>query len=122
VAADRLVLEGMQFFGYHGDVEAERALGSRLYVDVELVADLSVAGRSDELADTLDYTRCYGIVRDVIEKEQHRLLEAVADRIAAALLAEPRAQSVRVRVAKHPPMPGTLERVAVVLTRERSTA
>lgn len=112
----------MQFFGHHGDVEAERALGSRLYVDVDLVADLSVAGRSDELADTLDYTRCFGIVRDVVEREQHRLLEAVAERIAAALLAEPKAQSVRVRVAKQPPMAGTLDRVAVELTRERSTA
>ena len=112
----------MQFFGYNGDVEAERALGSRVYVDVEVEADLSVAGRSDDLADTVDYVRCYGIVRDIVEREQHHLLEAIAERIAASLLAEPRADAVLVRVAKVPPMPGTLERCAVVLRRDRGSA
>ena len=121
VGVDRLLLEGMQFFGHHGDVEAERALGSRVHVDIELEADLSVAGRSDDLADTLDYVRCYEIVREIVEHEQHHLLEAVAERIADSLLAEPKADAVRVRVAKEPPMPGSLERFAVVVRRDRGS-
>jgi dihydroneopterin aldolase len=119
VGGDKLVLEGMRFFGHHGDVDAERELGSHVYVDVELSADLSAAGHSDVLGDTLDYVRCYGIVRDVVEGRQYRLLEAIAEGIAAALLQEPRADSVRVRVAKQPPIDGYIERCAVIIERAR---
>ena len=117
--SDRLVLEGMQFFGHHGDVEAERALGSRVYVDVEVRADLSTAGRSDSLDDTVDYVRCYDIVRTVVEKRQFRLLEAIAEAIATGLLEQPRALAVRVRVAKQPPLAGAIDRCAVIVERER---
>ena len=109
----------MRFFGHHGDLAAERELGSHVYVDVELGADLSAAGRSDALADTLDYVHCYGVVRDVVEQRQYHLLEALADAIATALLAEPRAESVRVRVAKQPPLDGAIERCAVIIERRR---
>ena len=54
MGGDKLALEGMRFFGHHGDVDAERELGSHVYVDVELTADLSAAGRSDVLGDTLE--------------------------------------------------------------------
>ena len=116
---DRLLLEGMEFFGHHGDLEAERALGSRLYVDVEIGADLAPSGASDRLEDTVDYVRCYEVVRSVVEEGQHRLLETVAERVAAALLDIARVERVRVRVAKQPPVRGAFERFAVVIDRER---
>jgi len=54
MGGDRLLLEGMEFYGYHGDIDAERALGGRYRVDVAVSADLRAAGRSDSLTDTLD--------------------------------------------------------------------
>ena len=117
---DRLLLQGMEFYGYHGDIEAERALGGRYSVDVELVADLRAAGRSDSLDDTIDYVRCFQVVRDLVENRQYRLLEALAAGIAGALLAEhAAAQAVKVRVAKQPPVRGTFQRFAVELERRR---
>lgn len=109
----------MEFFGHHGDLAAERELGSRIYLDVEIAADLSTAGETDRLEDTLDYVRCFEIVRTVVEQAQHCLLEAVADRVATALLEQPRARRVRVRVAKQPPIAGGISRVAVVLERSQ---
>jgi dihydroneopterin aldolase len=120
MAHDRLLLEGLQFFGHHGDVEAERALGGRVDVDVEIRADLSVAGHSDNLGDTVDYVRCYDAVRQVVETRQHNLLETVAESIAVALLADERIESVRVRVAKQPPIAGVFHRFAVVIERDRT--
>jgi dihydroneopterin aldolase len=118
--ADKLLLEGMEFFGYHGDIEAERSLGGRYRVDVELDADLRAAGRSDSIDDTVDYVRCFQLVRDLVENRQYRLLEAMAEAIAATLLREhARARSVRVRVAKQPPVRGTFERFAVEVRRGR---
>jgi dihydroneopterin aldolase len=120
VSPDRLLLQGMEFYGYHGDIEAERALGGRYSVDVELVADLRAAGRSDDIGDTIDYVRCFQVVRDLVENQQYRLLEAMAEAIAQALLREHgRADTVRVRVAKQPPVRGTFRRFAVEVERRR---
>ena len=117
---DRLLLEGMEFYGYHGDIEAERALGGRYRVDVEVRADLSVAGRTDALDDTLDYVRCFQLIRDTVENGQYRLLEALAEAIADVLLEQRHARGVRVRVAKTPPVRGGFDRFAVVIDRERA--
>jgi dihydroneopterin aldolase len=120
MSGDRLLLEGMEFYGYHGDIEAERALGGRIEVDVEVLADLSAAGRSDALADTLDYVRCFQLVRDIVENRQFHLLEALAEAIAGVLLEQRHARGVRVRVAKTPPVRGGFDRFAVVNERARA--
>ena len=120
MGGDRLLLEGMEFYGYHGDIDAERALGGRYRVDVAVRADLRDAGRSDSLSDTLDYVRCFQLVRDVVENRQYRLLEALAQAIADSLLEQDgRAESVEVRVAKQPPVRGGFDRFAVVIERSR---
>jgi len=119
---DRLVLEGMQFFGHHGELAAERELGSRVFVDVELYADLARAGESDSLTETIDYVRCHALVREVVEQRQFNLIEAIAENVARALLQELPATSVRVRVAKEPPIDGVISRTAVVIERGRRGA
>src|ERR1700694_4669171 len=87
VRMDRLLLEGMTFFGRHGALPAERELGARFSVDVELTADLRRAGHTDRLEDTVDYSKAYEVVRQVVEGEPCQLLEAVAERIAGRLVA-----------------------------------
>jgi dihydroneopterin aldolase len=119
MSGDRLLLEGMEFYGYHGDIEAERALGGRYRVDVEVSADLRAAGRSDALEDSIDYVRCFQLIRDTVENQQYHLLEALAEAIAGVLLEQRHARAVRVRVAKTPPVRGGFDRFAVVIERER---
>lgn len=120
--SDRLLLEGMEFYGYHGDIEAERALGGRYAVDVELDVDLGTAGRSDALGDTVDYVRCFQLVRDVVETRQYRLLEGLAQAIADELLGAGRVDGVRVRVSKQPPVRGGFRSFAVAIERRRAAA
>ena len=110
-------MEGMAFFGRHGVFPAERELGARFSVDVELEGDLRVASASDRLEDTIDYTRAYDLVREVVEGEPCHLLEAVAQRIADRLLTLPGVLGVQVRVHKKPPLPGEFRSVAVEITR-----
>jgi len=78
---DRILMDGMGFFGRHGVFPAERELGARFSVDVELEGDLRAAGASDRLEDTIDYALAYDLVRQVVEGEPCHLLEAVAERI-----------------------------------------
>lgn len=108
----------MSFYGYHGETEAERTLGNRFHVDVEIRMDLSVAGRSDDIADTLDYSHAFALIRAVLEDQQCRLIEAIADRVAATLLEDPRIQSVKVRVGKQPPIAGSIDRCWVIIERQ----
>jgi dihydroneopterin aldolase len=115
---DRMLLEDMVFYGYHGDLAPERELGARFRVDVALGADLSAAGRSDHLDDTLDYVRAYQAVRDVVEGgERHRLLESLAEAVAQAVLALPRVVEAQVRVRKQPPLGAAAWTFGVEVTR-----
>ena len=75
---------------------------------------------SDDIADALDYVRCYERIRAVVEGERFHLLEAIAEHVADSLLEEPRAQLARVRVGKEPPLPGQIRRCAVVIERART--
>ncbi len=107
----------MSFYGYHGDTEAERTLGNRFHVDAEIRMDLSAAGRSDDIADTLDYSRAFAMVRTIVEDQQYSLIEAIAARVAERLLAEPGVLSVRIRVGKQPPIAGAIDRCSVIIER-----
>src|SRR6266699_2880415 len=101
-AMDRILMEGMVFFGRHGVHPAERELGARFTVDVDLETDLAAAGASDRLEDTVDYTAAHRLVGEVVGGEPCNLIEAVAERIAARLLTLDRVRRVTVRVRKRP--------------------
>ena len=110
-------MEGMAFFGRHGVFPAERELGARFSVDVELEGDLHAAGAGDRLEDTINYVQAYGLVKEVVEGEPCHLLEAVASRIADRLLSLPRVERARVRVHKRPPLEGEFRSFGVEVTR-----
>jgi 7,8-dihydroneopterin aldolase/epimerase/oxygenase len=114
---DRILMEGMAFLGRHGVFPAERELGTRLVVDVELECDLAAAASSDRLEDTVDYSRAYELVREVVEGEPRQLLESVAGRVAERMLALERVAGVRVRVRKRPPLSGEFSSFGVEVTR-----
>ena len=97
---DRIGLQGIVLFGHHGVHEEERRLGQQFVVDVEMGRDLSAAGASDRLEDTVDYGDAYRIVKAVIEGPSRHLLEALAEEIAGTLLAKLGIDEARVRVGK----------------------
>lgn len=100
-AEDRILLEGMVFFGRHGTLPAERELGQPFIVDVELRLDLRPAGVSDDLTLTVDYSEVHRRAREIVEGPPAGLTETVAERIAASVLEEhPLVEAVRVKVAK----------------------
>ncbi len=119
--ADRIVLQGMQFYGYHGVNPEERALGQPYVVDLAVELDLTTPGATDRLEDTVSYSRLYRAVGEVVEGTPRNLLEAVAEGIASRLLAEFPVQAVQVRVKKpRPPIKGAaVEYAGVEIYRSR---
>ena len=120
---DEILLEGMRFYAYHGVNPEERSLGQRFTVDVALAVDLRRAGQSDDLADTVSYSAVYKLVRRIVEGEPRNLIEAVAEDVAAGILAEfPPVQRVSVTVRKpEAPLKGALlDAAGVRIVRSRA--
>ena len=116
---DKVRLKNMVFYAYHGVYGAERELGQKFEVDVELEADLGPAGRSDDLALAIDYTKVYGLVRGIVEGRAFSLIEGLAEAIARELVETFEVSAVVVRVRKpHAPMGGLLDSVEVEIRRE----
>ncbi|MBA3627511.1 MAG: dihydroneopterin aldolase [Chloroflexi bacterium] len=119
-AGDRIVLSGMRFEGRHGATAEEREWPQLIELDVELWLDLSLAGRSDELAATVDYGPVIELCRDIVERRSFRLLEAIAEAAAAAILGATAAEAVVVRVRKPAvPIDADLEFAGVEIRRRR---
>ena len=119
---DKIILDGMVFYGFHGMSPAEQELGQRFVVDLEVYLDLSEAGASDSLENTVSYTHLYRAVKRVMEGPSRKLLENAAHAIADQILGEPNVDAVRVTVKKpEVPMKGSvLAHAAVEIFRERA--
>ena len=120
-AVDVVELRGLRVVGTHGVLAEEQRRAQPFEVDLDVGADLSAAGRSDDLHDTLDYGALVATVARVVGDEHHALLERLAERIADEVLADPRSAWVTVRVTKlRPPVPFDLRTAAVRITRQRA--
>lgn len=118
---DRIVLKGMEFYGYHGVMEQEQQLGQRFVVDVELELDLREAGISDDLAATVSYADVYEVVRRVVTGPPRQLIEAVAEDVASGVLSDSRVKWVRVCLKKpQAPIAGHFAYMAVEIERGES--
>ena len=119
--ADLIRLQGMTFSAAHGASPGERTRERRFVVDLEVTADLRRAGATDDLADTVNYSTLYGVVRDVLTGPPVNLLESLAHRVAERVLRDFPVLAVRVRVGK-PGVPvdeGSQAMASVEVYRER---
>lgn len=120
---DKILLNGMEFYGYHGVFQEEKRLGQRYVVDVVLYTDLETAGKTDNIDDSIDYGEVFQLVKKIVEGEPKNLIEAVAETIAEKLLAKfNKLTACTVKVKKpNPPIAGNYESVAVQIYRERKS-
>jgi 7,8-dihydroneopterin aldolase/epimerase/oxygenase len=98
--ADSITITGIEVFAYHGVMAEEKKDGQRFVVDVELRLDLSAAGDSDDLSDTVDYGLLAQRVNDLVSSERWDLIERVAARVAETVLEDARVRDVSVTVHK----------------------
>ena len=99
---DRIVLDHMEFYGYHGCLPEERQQGQTFFVDAVLHLDLRAAGEQDNLAQTVNYADVFTKIRSMVLREYPSI--------------------VRVEVTVHKPsapIPGPFRDVSVSIMRER---
>ena len=97
---DVIRLRNMLFHAFHGVYDAERQIGQRFEVDVEIYRDISFAAETDQLAETIDLYKVHALVESVVTGEQFKLVETLAERIANGMLKQFEIPKVLIRVRK----------------------
>ena len=93
-------------------------LGQWFEVDVKFWLELSVAGESDAIADTIDYRKIISTVQQLVQTSKFALIERLATAIAQAILAVDRVEQVQVKLTKlAAPIPGFTGKITIELTR-----
>jgi dihydroneopterin aldolase len=112
----KILLEGMEFFAYHGHYREEQIIGTKFIVELEVEFDTMEAEQSDHLSDTINYQEVYQVVKKEMEINAH-LLERVARRILDAVMKSfPQVRSLQVKISKvNPPLGGKVRQVTCIL-------
>ena len=112
----KILLNGMEFFAYHGCFAEEQIIGTRFIVDLEFTYDTAPAEQSDRLTDAVNYQEVYRIVGLEMEKKSY-LIEHVARRILDAVKAAfPGIGHAVIRISKlNPPVGGKVAQVCCML-------
>ena len=118
---DKIYVNGMEFYGYHGVFKEENKLGQRFRVDLMVELNLKQAGETDDLEHTVNYAELYNYCKKIVEGKPYKLVEAVAEQIAKEIITNfDSVQYCTVKMIKpDPPIPGHYKEVAVEIRRGR---
>lgn len=118
---DKIIMENMGFYGYHGVLEQEKILGQKFFIDAHLYLSLKEAGQTDDLNYSVSYGAVYETIKKIVTEERYNLLEALAERICSEIFSSyEMIQKVFVRVKKpEAPVKGIFDYFAVEIERER---
>ena len=119
---DKVILSNLGFYGYHGVLEAEKKLGQKFFIDVELFVDTKEAGKNDDLTKSVSYADVYEVIKDITENKTFDLIEALAENISQVVLDKFKlVNSIMVRVKKpEAPVNGIYDYFGVEIRRERN--
>jgi FolB domain-containing protein len=97
---DKIFIKDLRVFGYHGYLPEEREKGQDFVIDILMSLDLRAAGKSDDINDTVDYREVINLVSEIVSRERFSLIEALAERITAAILSSFKVTKVKLDVKK----------------------
>ena len=83
-----------------GVSEEERRKKQNVVVDVEILCSLKHAGTSDNLRETISYSEVQDMVTEIVTKSEFKLLETLAENVAALILKNPNSCQVTISVKK----------------------
>ena len=120
--ADKIILKDLEIMGRHGCSEAERQHEQPFIVDAELYLNLSRAGKTDDLGDTIDYVAVLGDIKKIVGGTPRNLIETVAQEIADFLLRRYLLlDGVKIKIRKpKPPVKENFSGASVEIVRTRS--
>jgi dihydroneopterin aldolase len=120
LSRDRITLRGLRVHGRHGVLAHETEHGQEFLIDAVLWLDAGPAAAADDLTLTADYGAIADRLARVASGPPVRLIETLAERLAAECLADPVVQEAEITVHKpHAPIPHLFTDVTVTVCRSR---
>jgi 7,8-dihydroneopterin aldolase/epimerase/oxygenase len=120
--ADKIILNNMKFFGYHGVLPEEQEKGQNFFIDVEMFTNTKRAGLSDNLEETIHYGEVFEIIEEITINKKFRLIERLAEVISLEILSRyEKIDKIIVRVRKpDAPIKGDFDWAGVEIERDRN--
>lgn len=97
---DKLLIKDLVVEGRIGVYDWEQQTPQKIWIDLELAVDATRAAAQDDVSLTIDYGRLVTVVQQLGQRKTFRLLETLAEEVAALILKEFSTTQVRVRVKK----------------------
>ena len=120
---DRIELRGLRVFARHGVLDSERLSGQEFVIDAVLWLDTRPAAGSDDLSKTVDYGALADRLVHLAEEPPVRLIETLAERLAADCLSEPLVAEVEITVHKpQAPIAHPFADVTITIRRARPSS
>lgn len=118
---DKILMNNLGFYGYHGVLKEESILGQKFFFDIELYLDTKLAGITDDMNKSVSYADVYEVAKEITEKRRFNLIEALAENIAKEVLEKFNLiNEVMVRVKKpEAPVNGIYDYFGVEIRRRR---
>ena len=115
--ADTLTIHGLTARCRLGVTDEEQANPQEIRIDLELAIDAAKTAQRDDVNEAVDYARLVTVVKELVEGHAYRLMETMAEDIAALIIQEFPTPEVEVKVTKRA-LPG-IESAMVEITRNR---
>ncbi|MGF1772007.1 dihydroneopterin aldolase [Vibrio wakamikoensis] len=116
MALDKVFIEQLEVITTIGVYDWEQEIKQKLILDIEMAHDNAPAGKSDDVADALDYSKVSEAVLNHIENGRFLLVERVAEEVAAIIQKQFNVPWVKIRLAKPGAVPQA-KGVGVVIER-----
>ncbi|GAL32637.1 dihydroneopterin aldolase [Vibrio maritimus] len=116
MALDKVFIEQLEVITTIGVYDWEQEIKQKLILDIEMAHDNAPAGKSDDVADALDYSKVSEAVLNHIENDRFLLVERVAEEVAAIIQKQFNVPWVKIRLAKPGAVPQA-KSVGVVIER-----
>ncbi len=115
-----ITIENMEFYAYHGCFTEEQAIGTHFFVDLEFIQDSSLAVKTDNIEDTVNYLSVYQSIKKEMSKNS-KLIEHLAYRVLLRLFKDfSEIHSANITIKKmNPPLGGKMQYVAVKMELSR---
>ncbi len=119
---DKIIIEDLEIYAYHGVAEEEKKLGQLFLVSLHISADLDAAARNCDLKSTINYAEVCDEVQSVLRTEKYDLIETAALKIIEGIFIKfQNASAVKILLKKPwAPMGHHLKYAAVELERTRA--
>ena len=118
---DRVFIEDLRIQTVIGIFDWEREITQTVSLDLQMAFDITAAGKSDDIADTLDYKAVSKRLIQFVESSEFQLVEALAEQCANIILTEFPVQWLQLKLSK----PGAVRdssAVGVIIERSATPA